>query len=210
MARSVPPFAAIAMRDLHRRPEPLHDARAMTEPLARAEYDYTLDELADVSWRAAKNSPRFRHRQRRTTITLGIGFGVAAASVVAFAHGPSVAAVLGAGALTAIVIIAWRTLRLPAQYRRAVKRQALRRHGAGPLHCAIELHPERVLLQQPGLDLQFAWPEVLAVSVERDDVEIRARSGVLVVRGRAFANAAAREQFAATATRLQDEGRGRP
>ena len=180
----------------------------MTELPARAEFSYTLADLADVSWRAAKHSPTFRRQQTWTALVLGLtagGLVVAALALTRDERSPAL--LLGAGAATAVVFMLWRTLRLPSLYRRAVTRIARERHGDGPFACVVELHEHHVALQQPGLELKFAWPEVLAITADGDDLELRARRGVMVVRGRAFANAAAREQFVGTARRLQHAAR---
>jgi hypothetical protein len=160
----------------------------MPEPLARATFDYTLDEAADVVWRQSRRLRSLRSHPWITAVIMALVSGALLLIVFgwAFPDNPKTLVVwIAAGGALAAGIFGY--VRYGHHYRRAVRRMLREAHGDDPLHCEVELHHEHVRVLQPQTALTFPWPDVESVGDEDGDIVLLAkRGGVLVVRQRAF------------------------
>jgi membrane protein implicated in regulation of membrane protease activity len=170
---------------------------------ARAEFDYTLDDLADVAWRTTQRSAHARSQRRIAVAVIAVLLGAALGAPVLYLRPekPWFAFAVGIPAAILFVVLSYRML--PASMRRSLRRSLREHHGDGPHRCVVELHDDHMLWRHANLDWRLAWCDVRAIEPDGDDLVVTSRTGVSVVRGRAFADAAAREQFVATARRLQ-------
>lgn len=169
---------------------------------ASAEFDYDLDDLVDVAWRNVQWS---RHSQLRYAanvfgVLAGVGLGWAALSLVPENRWIAVPVGLAAAVVFAIAYFH----RLCANIRRSLHRTLREQQGEGLRRCIVELHDDHMLWRQPDLDMRLAWRDVRAIEPDGDDLVVLSRSGVSLLRGRAFANPEARERFVTTALLLQN------
>jgi hypothetical protein len=181
----------------------------MTEPLARAEFDYGLDDLADVSERLANASPTIRRLRRRNAVVAGVIFGALflGFGLAVTVHGSSALraiAVVVAVLVGAIAASSART-RMPQVHRKIVREMLEERSHPKRTHCRVELFPDRALVTQRGLSLSYAWSDAREFRDDGGDLEMQFRGSILVVRRRAFRSAAERAAFLALAKRLASD-----
>lgn len=180
----------------------------MAEPLARVTFDTTAEERTDVAVRVAEQLPSLR-RQRHLTVAITLGV----AAVVVFAlmrwTSPDSAWPVQAGCAAAATAVAG--LFTPGSFRRAhrkvIHRAMVEAYGGdGPMPFAVELHADGLVADSRDHRISLPWREVHTVRQDGDDIEIRSRAVLVVVRARAFATAAARTTFFALCQSLAGSG----
>jgi hypothetical protein len=172
-------------------------------PLATATFDCTLDDFVDVTWRSLARSREFWRQQHTITAILA----TLSAFLLVFLlpnDPPGAAWAAGAAAATAMVVL--RRVRLPVHARAGIRRLLRDRHGDGPHACTIDLHDEGLFVRQLDHLRHLPWLDVLTVRELGGDLEIATERSVVVVRDRAFADAAARRSFHDCAHRLAAAG----
>jgi hypothetical protein len=169
----------------------------MAEPLARAAFDTTAEERTDVAVRVAELLPSVR-RQRHLTVAITLGV----AAVVVFAlmrwTSPDSAWPVQAGCAAAATAVVG--LFTPRSFRRAHRKLIHRTMvdaygGDGPMPFAVELHPDGLVADCRDHRISLPWRAVHTVRQDGDDIEIRSRTVLVIVRARAFATPAARATF---------------
>jgi hypothetical protein len=180
----------------------------MDAPRAIASFDFSIEDLADVTCRAASS---FQRRRRTNALVLALLFGGLAAAAERLLRtdaSPWFAVFLGG--LVAVTFYVFTVRRAPAHLLEVVKDDLRRRLGRGPFRCTVELHQPYMLVRQNDADMRVRWDTVTAVREVGDDVVVEARPMLTVVRGRAFADPAARARFAELARELQRAASGGP
>lgn len=175
----------------------------MAEPLARVTFDTTAEERTDVAIRVAEQLPSVRRQQRlAVVITLGVAavvtFGLLRWSWPAGAW--PVAAGIAAAATAIVGLSTPRSFR--NAHRKAIHRAMSEAHGDGTLPFAVELQPDRIEADSGDHRISLPWREVHSVRQDGDDIEIRSRTVLIVVRFRAFTGEAERDGFLGLCRRL--------
>lgn len=159
----------------------------------KVKFDFTLDDLVEVSERASARSRVMRSLQSRGLIVVCL----AGAVVAFFTVAGSTERRLFAAAVIAVV----GALIYPFSMGRARQSQ-LRKYfreqfgGDGPYSCEVELTPACLVTLQAGTRAERAWSTVTAIHETADSVDFAFKgSGSLVVRNRAFGSPEERSAF---------------
>ena len=179
----------------------------MPEPVTRAIFPFSIDDLIDVTLRVHRHEPALRRGRRRAALGLGAIAAVLAILLLALLPTESPTArwlvPLGAGLIApALFLRLW-----PRLMRRAMLPALQRRYGIGPHRCDVQLTEDGVQFEQLGQTGFAPWPLIDHVRLVDGDVEMLGRT-ICVVRRRAFASDDERDRFAATAARLHAAARG--
>jgi hypothetical protein len=163
----------------------------------RVRFEYTIDDLIDVSMRLLKRSRSVRASRHWDLLTTALLSGVLLFAIVP----ASVAGKLIMGGLG----LAFGALSYPAIRQRTVRRR-LRKFceetvGTGEtLFCEVELNESDVHTNSNGSRTVSAWENVKEIQETLDSVDIyTGRGGLTVVRKRAFASQEETLQFIALA-----------
>jgi hypothetical protein len=163
-----------------------------------ARFEFTIEDLVDVGERLMSRSEVVRSIRRTAVITSALAFAIA----VYLVSGALLPAFALPGRLilaAACGVVAW--LKYPA-VRRAFVRQKLasfwreKLKSDGPFSCEVELTGEGVTSRQFSTTTSFPWASVERIVEVPEGVEIWGRrSGLIVVRERAFATAEQKRRF---------------
>lgn len=140
----------------------------------RAEFDFTIDDLADVSFR--------NFLGLRDFLSL-VGIAITAAVIAVF-------------------VTAYQAPHYGARVKRRMANALAEQLGSSPMHCEVELRPEHLWSRQGNIELRCAWKDATAIAEIPEGVELRFRDGYVLVRSRAFANDTERAAFTARARDL--------
>ena len=173
----------------------------------RAEFDATLEELADVGVRLNERSRVSRSSRRQAIVLAGLIGGAAAYVVldVIFSVPPAARVILSAAVGCVVAFFS-------AQRHDGIVRQRYRKYCAERLgdrtsaHCEIEPRTEGLYVRQDQLDMTFSWEGIETIEDGTEDLVFTFRQGLVVVRGRAFSTPAERTRFV-TKARTLSEGR---
>jgi hypothetical protein len=172
---------------------------------ARAAFQYGIDDLVDVALRNVNRLRSRRSQVRNGTMFFGVLFGVAAGAVVKLETGDTRFGI-AMGAFTAVAFAIYFAIRYPKLQHAATRRNWLELFGSGPFMCTVELHDDHMLWRDDQQDKQvqmlLPWGALREVRVEGGDWIVESKTGISVLRGRAFANAAEADAFWATFERL--------
>ena len=159
----------------------------------KVHFDFTVDDMVDVTERATGRSALVRSWRWRST---AIACGVTALAVYLLSPGSE-----GFRVFAACIAIGLGLTFFPSSTERA-RRSRLRRFlrerlgGDGPFRCEVELKPEGVAVSQAGTQALRDWSTIVSIEEGPDAVELVPRgAGSLVVRNRAFASPAERAEF---------------
>ncbi len=159
----------------------------------KAQFQFTASDLAEVGGRAVDRSPLVRKWQVRSRIFLSVILGILVFGLMRGELGIRLAlAILVGGTFF------WLASRGAPKARkdRLVQVYRERLGGDGPFLCEVEITEEAVVSRQLGTESRHAWSKVTSISEMPGGIEfIYAPMGSLVVRDRAFADAAARTAF---------------
>jgi len=159
----------------------------------KVKFDFTLDDLVDVTERATGRS-----NVMRTLRLQGVAIVSLTGAVLTFfgVHGSTeqrlVAAALVAAACAVIYPFGMRYAR------KSRLRQYFREQfgGDGPYNCEVELTPTALVTVQGGTRAERAWSTVSAIHETPDSVDFVFKgSGSVVVRNRAFRSPEERSAF---------------
>lgn len=170
----------------------------------KVKFDFTLDDLVDVSERAS-----IRSRVMRSLHSQGLIIVCLTGAVVAFfTVAGSTERRLFAATVAAVVC----ALIYPFSMGRARKSQ-LRKYfreqfgGDGPYSCEVELTPAALVTAQAGTRAERAWSTVTGIQETADSVDFAFKgSGTLVVRNRAFRSPEERNAFIRLARSYAPQG----
>jgi len=173
---------------------------------ARAAFQYGIDDLVDVALRNAKRLPGTRSQVRNVSLFVGVLLGVAVGALVKLREPDNTRLAIAMGAFAAVAFAMIFAARYPKSQRAAIRRNLLELCGPGPFTCTVELHDDHMLWRDDGQHRQsqtlLPWSELREVRVEGGDWIVESKTGISVLRGRAFANAAEADAFWATFERL--------
>jgi hypothetical protein len=166
-------------------------------PLARVEFDFTVDDLVDVQMRSA--SVRQAVLAARCRAIKAFGLLAAAGSAAGIAVPPlrtdrvlwTLVVVLVVAAL--LQLLPWR-----GRVARTLQRSAVRRMPSGTARCVVELRSDRLDVRQFDAISGTEWSRVSSVDDSGADVVVQGPF-LVVVRGRAFARPEDRAAFVAIA-----------
>ena len=159
----------------------------------KVQFDFTIDDMVDVSERATGRSALVRSWRWRSTF---VACGLTALMVYLVTSGSE-----GLRLFTACIAIGLGLSIFPSSMERARKsrlRRFLRERlgGDGPFRCEVELKPDGVAVSQAGTQSLRQWSAIAAIEETADAIEIIPRgAGTLVVRNRAFGSPAERAEF---------------
>lgn len=172
----------------------------------RVKFDFTPDELVDVSLRivrATHTGIDARRKYRRTTAFAG-GGGLTAAGLLALGiSSASVVAMAAFGLVLGSVCFALAGSVYDNRQERWLRR-AIDEHltTSTDRTCEIELRPDGLSVQQAGAEMTFFWRHLSAIVEKTGDVEFHFTPGLVVARARAFGSEAERRGFIVTAHEL--------
>lgn len=173
---------------------------------ARVTFEYGIDDLADVSARNVDRLASARATARNTVLIAALLVGIAGGAVSTLQKPGDVVFALVGGALCATAFAILLLLLRPGAQRAAVRRQLLEQWGPGPFTCIVELHDDQMLWREERgrlhLELRVPWAELREIRTEGEDWVVESRTGVSMLRGRAFVNTVEADAFFATLERL--------
>ena len=167
----------------------------------RATFDATLDEFAEVQVRIIRQTHTARSWRRNA---VAVNFGIVSAAIfaglwLAGKLGPSVE-YLTRGLLIALAIGAvWAYF-----YRRSYDQTVTKRTrrlleeqlgGPGPFTCEVELQPDGAWTRCQNTELRIPWTNATGVTDTDKGIEIAFRTGLILIRNRAFESGSDRREF---------------
>lgn len=178
----------------------------MPEPVTRAIFPFSIDDLIDVTLRVHRHEPALRRGRWRAALGLGAIAAVLALLLLTLLPTESPDArwlipIVASLTAPALYLRLW-----PRLMRRAMLPALQRRYGIGPHRCDVQLTADGVHSEQLGQTGFAPWPLFDHVRIVGGDVEMLGRS-VCVVRRRAFVSDDERDRFAATAAQLHAAAR---
>jgi hypothetical protein len=177
------------------------DAVSSSPAVRRVKFDFTTDEVVDVSLRSVRSTIVGARRRFRWSTALWSAVSLCAAGLLSVGVTPdsfaamSVSGLVLGGVCYAISggvyddIVRRRTRRIVDEHLRK----------APNLTAEIELRPDGLCCGQLGMELRFFWKHATAIVEDGGDVELRFTPGLVVVRRRAFASDDERRSFLAAA-----------
>ena len=182
----------------------------MTNPiLSNVQFDATFDELIDIQLRVLSGSLAVSSWRRVSRIaTAAVTALIMFLLIQLFPRATSTAGLLGAGAAGLISYAMY-----PIDHKRMLRRRLgkLLNEQFGniqSIRCEIELRRERLVVRQTGVEIAHSWSSIRGIRDTPDGVEFKLPAGLLMVRSRAFATPAEREQFLSQARALAHAGGG--
>ena len=159
----------------------------------RVQFDYSEDELVEGSMRFMMRSKSVRTWQWQGYFTTALVMGVLGFAFFPWAGNGA----LGIAAALALFGAAMYHMTYREEFEKRVRKLCRERIAEGwPLSCEVELSPVGVEIRQRGTQTTHEWEEVAEVIETADSVDIFTRSGGgVIVRQRAFASPAARQEF---------------
>jgi hypothetical protein len=159
----------------------------------RVRFDFTLDDMVDVTERATARSGVIRSLRSQSTVVM-----CCIAAAIAFLTVPADIGWRLFAAAAAIGITATLYPASMASTRRSRLRQFMRERfgGEGPYTCEVEISPAGLQVSQAGARSIREWATVVSIEDVTAGIEFVSRpGGTLVVRNRAFASPAQRAEF---------------
>jgi hypothetical protein len=171
------------------------------------QFDASVDELTAASLLCVKRSPAWRRNKRLARLAVGFGVGGGALMVMlprVRKPGWEMPAVVVA--VAAVIGFAAALLYSPmydSEVRKSFDRQSREVAGdATVLHCAMELRPNGLWAAQNGVEMLLPWTDARSVEDLEEGIFVLFRTGFVLMRPRAFADAAERHAFLDEARRL--------
>ena len=159
----------------------------------KVRFDFTLDDMVDVTERATARSGVIRSLRSQSTVVM-----CCIAAAIAFLTVPADIGWRLFAAAAAIGITATLYPASMASARRLRLRQFMReRFGSeGPYTCEVEIGPTGLQVSQAGTRSVRDWQTVISIEEVTAGIEFISRpAGTLIVRNRAFASVADRAEF---------------
>jgi len=159
----------------------------------KVRFDFTLDDMVDVTERATGRSRLIRYWRSQSTVVM-----CCIAAALAYVSAPAAIGWRLFAAAAAIGITASLYPAGMASARRSRLRQFMReRFGSdGPYTCEVEISPAGLQVSQAGTRSIREWRTIVSIEDVTAGIEFTSRpGGTLVVRNRAFASAADRAEF---------------
>jgi hypothetical protein len=180
----------------------------MTAPLARVSFASTLDDCVDVSWRVTNHLKSIRSMRLRDGFVAGTGAAIVLLWLTWRIQSEMPPAAIAFVAILAFVVffVSWQQ-HSRSHHSRVTRRILLETRGEDPCQCDVELHGDRILVQQGENTVALPWSHVDSISDDRGDLEILGKGTALVVRARAFANEGDRDAFLQLAIELAARAR---
>jgi hypothetical protein len=170
----------------------------MSEP--KITFDFTVDEAVAFHLecvRSTREGASWRRREQRMfVITCTFAMG----TVLVLANHGQTLLVKSLLVATAAVISLFLVIPFGWYYDHLVKGRTRRflverLGGAGPYSCSVEVLPDRLSVDQNGVQLSFPWSEGTSVHDGPSGVAIAFRGGHVLVRSRGFASREDRAAF---------------
>jgi len=163
----------------------------------KVQFEFTAADLAEVGSRAVGRSPLVQKWRARSRIFLSVIVGVLVFAVWPGAKEIRIPVALFVGAAFYVFARAGGT-RARDERLLAVYRERL--GGDGPFLCEVEIGEDGIVSRQLGTESRHPWSKVESIAEIPGGIEfVYAPLGSLIVRDRAFPDAAARAEFLAQA-----------
>ena len=159
----------------------------------KVQFEFTAADLAEVGGRAVDRSPLIRRWRVRTRIFLAFIF-----ATLAFLVAPGSNEMRFVVAVLFAIGFFWLVRAGGKQARdgRLLEVYRERLGGDGPFLCEIEIGEEGIVSRQLGTESKHSWSKVESISEIPGGIEfVYKPMGSLIVRDRAFADAASRAEF---------------
>jgi len=159
----------------------------------KVRFEFTLDDMVDVTERATARSGLIRSWRAQSTVIMCCIAAALAYITVPAEIGWRLFAAAAAIGITAALYPAGM-----ASARRSRLRQFMleRFGGEGPYTCEVEIGPAGLQISQAGTRSMREWSSIVAIEDVTAGIEFVSRpGGTLIVRNRAFASAANRAEF---------------
>jgi hypothetical protein len=163
----------------------------------RVEFEFDLDDLADVNVRAFLRTRFGRRATNNAGLAGAITFAVVL-GVFASAYGSNVGLIAGAVGLIVGIPIGYLSRRAYVDVCRKRARRLLAEHlgDSARLRCEVELRPDGVWSRQRDVEVTTSWRNFVAADDVIDGIELRFTGGACVlIRNRAFATPDSRSAF---------------
>ena len=164
----------------------------------RVEFDATLEEIADVEMRFARNTKTYRRGRRQSQWTVGVIVTGIMAVMLEDHISPTGIAMFStlSGLLSGFLYGAF--------YERWVKQSYLRwaqelYGGASTVPCAFELREDVFWGKTGNIEVACQWSDGVSVNDKSDCIEVWCHPTLAVVRNRAFHSDSERQAFLQTA-----------
>jgi hypothetical protein len=159
----------------------------------RVRFDFTLDDMVDLTERATARSGLIRSWRSQSTVVMCCIAAALAYMTVPAETGWRLFAAAAAIGITAALYPAGM-----ASARKSRLRQFMRERfgGEGPYTCEIEISPDGLQVSQAGTRSTRDWRTIVSIEDVAAGIEFLSRpGGTLIVRNRAFASPADRAEF---------------
>lgn len=176
----------------------------MSDPTSsHVQFDATVDDLVDVQLRFLRKSKVASSWPRVDGLFISLGTALAVFVLIRFLLDAGLAAgFIGAGIAALVAYITY-----PHDYERRIRRRLSRllteQFGKSQsLLCEVELRPKGIWVRQGNIEIIHDWAALRAIQDTPAGVEFTFSGGLLLVRSRAFATRAERDEFLARSRAL--------
>ncbi len=157
----------------------------------RVEFIHSQEDMVDALLRLSARSKVLRRMKLNRTILMGLVTWFVVVVLFRFSLYGFIAGAVGAflSALTDPWLYRY-------GHRKALRKIIKERHGdKREFLCIVELLPEGMKTSDADMDVMFGWDAIEEILETNDSVDIFIRTGICVVRNRAFSSAAERQRF---------------
>src|SRR5262245_37447258 len=157
----------------------------MDSAVSRVQFDYDLDDLADVSVRYFTSTRAGRVQRRRAIWSVGAGLVTAVIVVAALSSQNWSLSFLGpvaAVALPVAALVGWLYGTMyDGECRRRVHKFLAEEMGEGKrFTCEVELRPDGLWNRQQHMEMLHAWPDFVTASDLQEGLEFRFRGSYIL------------------------------
>ena len=172
----------------------------MDDVLHRVSFEFTPEDLADVTVRHSSGTALRRRLWHQATLNVGAVAGIGAMLAMVLVTGLRDAASLAGLAVTAalvgVVVAGVEASRFETKFRRRILRViAAEPSTSRVMRCDVELRRDGLRLQQQNFEMFYRWSDAISIEDVDAGIELRFRAGFVMVRARAFATPEERAAF---------------
>lgn len=176
----------------------------MIEPAtSHVQFEVTLDEVVDVQHRMLRESKIASSWRRKGRVAAAAITGVILFLSIQLLPDTVTAASLFGAAVAFLVVYSVYPMDHERRVRRRLRRLLTERLGdVQSVHCEVELLPRGTRVRRAAVEITFDWGDLQTIEDTPDGIEYLFKSGIVLVRSRAFASQVARDQFLAQSRAL--------
>ena len=172
----------------------------MDSVLLRVSFEFTPEDLADVTVRHGGGKPWLRSMRRQSVLGVGVGAWAGAMLALVIVTGLRDRDSLAGLAVAAMLIGAFAAWYEARRFEAKFRRRMLDVVNAEPstsrvMRCDVELCRGGVRLEQQNFEMFYRWTDLVTIEDLDAGVELRFLAGYVMVRARAFATPDERANF---------------